>query len=210
MDLLDALNELPLVAILRGIAPGDAAAIGDVLVEAGFTAIEVPLDRPDALDAIAALSARFGDMVALGAGTVMDVEDVAQLPAAGGRFVVMPNTDPAVIEAAKATGLQAMPGFATPSEAFTALKAGADALKLFPAEAAPPPVLRAMKAVLPKDVPVLPTGGIAPDAMAAYWAAGAGGFGIGSALYRPGASAADVAAAAAAFMAAFEALPPEP
>ena len=198
------------MAILRGVAPGDAAAVGDALVAAGFSALEVPLDRPDALDSIAILAGRFGDMVALGAGTVLDAEDVAQLAAAGGGFVVMPNTDPVVIAAAKAAGLQAMPGFATPSEAFVALEAGADALKLFPAEAAPPPVLRAMKAVLPKDVPVLPTGGVTPDKLAAYWAAGAGGFGLGRALYRPGAAAAEVAAAAAAFAAAFEALPPEP
>ncbi len=210
MDLLDALDQLPLVAILRGVAPGDAAAVGDALVEAGFGAIEVPLDRPDALDSIAILAGRFGDEVALGAGTVMDAEDVAQLSAAGGGFVVMPNTDPAVIAAAKAAGLQAMPGFATPSEAFVALEAGADALKLFPAQTAPPPVLRAIRTVLPKDVPVLPTGGITPDKLAAYWAAGAGGFGLGRALYRPGASAAEVAAAADAFTTAFEALPPEP
>lgn len=210
MDLLDALDQLPLVAILRGVAPGDAAAVGDALVEAGFGAIEVPLDRPDALDSIAILAGRFGDEVALGAGTVMDAEDVAQLSAAGGGFVVMPNADPAVIAAAKAAGLQAMPGFATPSEAFVALEAGADALKLFPAQTAPPPVLRAIRTVLPKDVPVLPTGGITPDKLAAYWAAGAGGFGLGRALYRPGASAAEVAAAADAFTTAFEALPPEP
>ena len=210
MDLLDALDQLPLVAILRGVAPGDAAAVGDALVEAGFSAIEVPLDRPDALDSIAILAGRFGDMVALGAGTVLDAEDVAQLAAAGGGFVVMPNTDPVVIAAAKAAGLRAMPGFASPSEAFLALDAGADALKLFPAQAAPPPVLRAIRTVLPKDVPVLPTGGITPDRLADYWAAGAGGFGLGRALYRPGAAAAEVAAAAAAFTAAFEALPPEP
>lgn len=210
MDLLDALDELPLVAILRGIPAADAVAVGEALVAAGFAAIEVPLDRPDALDSIAALAERFDDVAALGAGTVLDPEDAGEVLAAGGRFVVMPNTDPAVIEAAKAAGLQAVPGFATPSEAFTAVAAGADALKLFPSQASPPPVLRAMKAVLPADVPVLPTGGITPERMAAYWAAGAAGFGLGSALYRPGASAAEVAAAAAAFTAAFAALPREP
>ncbi len=210
MDLLDALDELPLLAILRGIAAADAVAVGEALVAAGFTAIEVPLDRPDALDSIAALAERFDDVAALGAGTVLDPEDAGEVLAAGGRFVVMPNTDPAVIEAAKAAGLQAVPGFATPSEAFMGLAAGADALKLFPSQASPPPVLRAMKAVLPADVPVLPTGGITPERMAAYWAAGAGGFGLGSALYRPAASAAEVAAAAAAFTAAFAALPREP
>ncbi len=203
MDLLDALDELPLVAILRGITAADAVAVGEALVAAGFTAIEVPLDRPDALDSIAALAERFDDVAALGAGTVLDPEDAGGVLAAGGRFVVMPNTDPAVIEAAKAAGLQAVPGFVTPSEAFMGLAAGADALKLFPSQASPPPVL-------PADVPVLPTGGITPERMAAYWAAGAGGFGLGSALYRPAASAAEVAAAAAAFTAAFAALPREP
>lgn len=210
MELMDALDELPLVAILRGIAAADAAAIGEVLVEAGFVAIEVPLDRPDALESIAALAERFDDVAAIGAGTVLDPEDAGEVLAAGARFVVMPNTDAKVIEAAKAAGLQAVPGFATPSEAFMGLAAGADALKLFPSQASPPPVLRAVKAVLPADVPVIPTGGITPDRMAAYWAAGAAGFGLGSALYRPGALPTEVAAAAAAFMAAFAALPRAP
>jgi 2-dehydro-3-deoxyphosphogalactonate aldolase len=210
MEFLDALDRLPLIAILRGIPPADAPAIGEALLAAGFACIEVPLNRPGALDALAVLAERFGDQAAIGAGTVLGSEDVMQAAAAGARFAVMPNTDPRVIRAAKQAGLQAMPGFATPTEAFAALGAAADALKMFPAEALLPPVLRALKAVLPADVPVLPTGGITPDRLAAYWAAGANGFGLGGALYRPGAPAPEVAAAAAAFKSAYERLPQEP
>jgi 2-dehydro-3-deoxyphosphogalactonate aldolase len=210
MDLLDAFDRLPLVAVLRGIPPADAAAVGDALVGAGFVCLEVALNRPGALDALAVLAERFDDRVAVGAGTVLGLEDVTQAAAAGARFVVMPNTDVRVIRAATETGLQTMPGFATPTEAFAGLAAGADALKMFPAEALPPPVLRALKAVLPADVPVVPTGGLTPAKLAAYWAAGANGFGLGSALYAPGASAEAVAAAAEAFVVAFEALPSAP
>ena len=146
----------------------------------------------------------FGENAVIGAGTVIRVDDVARVASAGGRLIVMPHSDTTIIAAAKAAGLYAVPGFATPTEGFSALAAGADGLKLFPAEANPPAVLKAMRAVLPRDVPVLPVGGITPQSMAAYVAAGASGFGLGSALYRPGRSAADVGRLAREFRAAWE------
>ncbi len=206
--LLPWLSRCPLVAILRGIRPDEAAAVGDVLVEAGFAILEVPLNSPEPLRSIGLLAERFGDRALVGAGTVMTPAEVGDIAAAGGRIIVMPHADVAVVAAAKARGLLALPGMATPTEAFAAIAAGADGLKLFPAEAAPPEALKAMRAVLPKAMPVLPVGSITPDRMAAYWAAGAAGFGLGSALYKPGATAADVAAAAGRFMAALAALPP--
>jgi 2-dehydro-3-deoxyphosphogalactonate aldolase len=199
----DAMAALPLVAILRGIKPGEALAIGEALVAAGFRLIEVPLNSPDPFASIDLLAKALAGRAVVGAGTVLRVEDVDALAAAGGRLVVSPHTDVEVIAHAKARGLIAVPGFATPSEGFAALKAGADALKLFPAEAAPPNVLKAMKAVLPKAVAVLPVGGIAPETMAAYVAAGAAGFGLGSALYKPGDDAAAVALKARAFVQAW-------
>lgn len=201
-----ALSACPLVAILRGLTPAEAPAIGDVLVEAGFRIIEVPLNSPDPMDSIRILAERFGGQAVIGAGTVRRVAEVAAVREAGGRLIVMPHSDTRVIGAAKAAGMFAVPGMFTPTEAFAALDAGADALKLFPAEAAPSPVLKALKAVLPKSVPVLPVGGVTPDRLAAYWDAGARGFGLGSALYRPGMDVAAVAAAAAEFMAAVRAL----
>lgn len=199
----EAMAALPLVAILRGIKPGEALAIGEALVAAGFRLIEVPLNSPDPFASIDLLAKALAGRAVVGAGTVLRVEDVDALAAAGGRLVVSPHTDIEVIAHAKARGLHAVPGFATPSEGFAALKAGADALKLFPAEAAPPNVLKAMKAVLPKAVAVLPVGGIAPETMAAYVAAGAAGFGLGSALYKPGDDAAAVALKARAFVQAW-------
>ena len=206
MELLDALNDLPLVAILRGIPQADIAEIADALVGAGFTCIEVPLNRPAALKGISTIAKQYGDHVAVGAGSVLTAEGVQQVIDSGGRFVVMPNTDPAVIGATKQAGLQAMPGFATPTEAFTALAAGADALKLFPAEAFDPSVLKSLKAVLPPEVPILPTGSITPEKMQGYLRAGAGGFGIGSALYYQGASVQEVAVDAKAFVNAYRRL----
>ena len=203
-DLQSALARLPLVAILRGVRPEEAADIGGVLVEAGFTLIEVPLNSPSPFDSIERLAAAFGENAVIGAGTVIRVDDVARVASAGGRLIVMPHRDTTIIAAAKAAGLYAVPGFATPTEGFSALAAGADGLKLFPAEANPPAVLKAMRAVLPRDVPVLPVGGITPQSMAAYVAAGASGFGLGSALYRPGRSAADVGRLAREFRAAWE------
>ena len=177
--------------------------IGGALVEAGFAAIEVPLNSPEPLASIRALADAFGERALIGAGTVRDPADVARVAAAGGRLIVMPHGDAAVIRAAKARGLLCVPGVATPTEAFAALDAGADALKLFPAEALPPAVVKAWRAVLPKDVWLLPVGGIGPAGMAPYLAAGANGFGLGSALYKPGMTAAPVAGTARAFAEAY-------
>lgn len=199
-DLNTWLTACPLVAILRGVRPGEVVDIGSALFDAGIRIIEVPLNSPDPFASIALLSGRFADGALIGAGTVTDVAQVERIADAGGRLVVMPHSDRAVVEAAKACGLIALPGFATPTEAFAMIAAGADGLKLFPAEGNPPAVLRAMRAVLPKAVPVLPVGSITPDNMAAYRQAGAAGFGLGSALYRPGATPGDVAEAARLFL----------
>jgi 2-dehydro-3-deoxyphosphogalactonate aldolase len=181
------LARCPLVAILRGIRPEEAEAVGETLVAAGFAILEVPLNSPEPFESIRRLAARFGEAEALvGAGTVRRAEEVAELARAGGRLMVTPHADPALVSAAKAAGLIAVPGFFTPGEAFAQLHAGADALKLFPAEAASPAVLKALLAVLPNGTPVLPVGGIRAEDLAVWRAAGAAGFGIGSALYRPG------------------------
>jgi 2-dehydro-3-deoxyphosphogalactonate aldolase len=206
--LQDHLAPLPLVAILRGVEPDAAVAIGQALMAAGLRAIEVPLNSPQPLQSIAALAAAFGAHALIGAGTVLDPADVERVAAAGGRLIVMPHADHAVIRAAKARGLLCVPGMATPSEAFGALAAGADALKLFPAEALPPAVVKAWRAVLPRDTWLLPVGGITPEHMAPYAAAGADGFGLGSALYQPGMSASTVAAHAGKFAAAYRELVP--
>jgi 2-dehydro-3-deoxyphosphogalactonate aldolase len=201
--LQEQLRALPLVAILRGVEPGEAVAIGQVLIDVGFPALEVPLNSPEPLRSIAALAEAFGERVLVGAGTVLDPADVDRVAAAGGRLIVMPHADHAVVHAAKARGLWCIPGVATPTEAFGALAAGADALKMFPAEALPPTVVKAWRAVLPKEVWLLPVGGITPERMAPYVAAGADGFGLGSALYQRGRTPAETAAHAAAFAAAY-------
>jgi 2-dehydro-3-deoxyphosphogalactonate aldolase len=192
----------PLVAILRGVAPEEVEDIGEALVEAGIRIIEVPLNSPRPLDSIKRLAARFGDRALIGGGTVLRREEVAAIAQAGGRLIVSPNTRIEVIEATVGAGLVSAPGYFTPSEAFAALDAGAHMLKLFPAEAAPPAVVKAQRAVLPPTTRLVIVGGITPDRMAAYTAAGADGFGLGSALYRPGQGAAEVAAQAHAFLAA--------
>ncbi len=202
MDIPGLLTACPLVAILRGIQPDEAEAVGNALVEAGLRIIEVPLNSPDPFDSIARLARRFGSRVLIGAGTVMRGADVDRVADAGGRLIVTPHADPAVVRAAKAHGMVAMPGFFTPAEAFALLDAGADALKLFPAEGGNPAMLRALRAVLPPGTMVLPVGGMDASTMAAWRDAGAAGFGIGSAIYRPGDSAAVVAAKAAALLAA--------
>ncbi len=201
-----ALQHLPLVAILRGITPAEVEAVADALYAEGFRVIEVPLNSPDALDSIARLARRMPADALIGAGTVLSVEAVAQVQAAGGRLIVMPHADVAVIRAAKARGLFCVPGAATPTEAFAAAQAGADALKLFPAELVTPTVVKAMRAVLPKALRLLPVGGITPDNMAPYVKAGAAGFGLGSALYSPGLDAAAAALRARAFVQAWRAL----
>lgn len=202
MDIRSLLTACPLVAILRGIRPEEAEAIGDVLVQAGLGIIEVPLNSPDPFDSITRLARRFGTRVLVGAGTVMRPADVDRVADAGGRLIVTPHADPALVRAAKARGMAAMPGFFTPAEAFGLLDAGADALKLFPAEGGSPAMLRALRAVLPPGTMVLPVGGMDAGTMGAWRDAGAVGFGIGSALYRPGDSASTVADKAAALLAA--------
>jgi 2-dehydro-3-deoxyphosphogalactonate aldolase len=201
------LAELPLVAVLRGITPEEIPAIGDVLVDAGFRVLEVPLNSPRPFESIGLLAKRYGERCLTGAGTVLDVAAVARVREAGGKLIVMPHGDVAVVREARRNDMICLPGVATPTEAFAALEAGADGLKMFPAEALPPPVLKAWRAVLPRGTLVFPVGGIRPDNMAGYWEAGASGFGTGSNLYRPGAPADDVRAVAAAYAAAFRALP---
>jgi len=196
----DAFAKCPLIAILRGVKPDEVEAIGEALVEAGFTILEVPMNSPDPLDSIARLARRFEGRAVVGAGTVLRVEDVEAVGAAGGTLIIAPNANVRVIAAAADKGYVALPGIATPTEAFAALDAGAAALKLFPAEAAGPTVLKAMRAILPKDARVLPVGGIVPELMADWRKAGAAGFGLGSALFAPGMSAADVGARAKTFI----------
>jgi len=196
----DAFAKCPLIAILRGVKPDEVEAIGDALVEAGFTILEVPMNSPDPLDSIARLARRLEGRAVVGAGTVLRVEDVEAVGAAGGTLIIAPNANVRLIAAAADKGYVALPGIATPTEAFAALDAGAAALKLFPAEAASPAVLKAMRAILPKDTRVLPVGGIAPELMADWRKAGAAGFGLGSALFAPGMTAADVGARAKTFI----------
>ncbi|WP_203076065.1 2-dehydro-3-deoxy-6-phosphogalactonate aldolase [Falsiroseomonas ponticola] len=202
VTLKDWLARCPLVAILRGIRPEEAEATGDALLAADIPVLEVPLNSPDPIESIRRLARRFGDRALVGAGTVTDPGDCARIAAAGGRLIVTPHADPAVVRAAKAQQMLCVPGFFTPGEAFALLAAGADGLKLFPAEAASPAVLKAMLAVLPKGTPVLPVGGMDATTIPAWRAAGAAGFGIGSAIYKPGDDAAAVAAKAAALRAA--------
>jgi 2-dehydro-3-deoxyphosphogalactonate aldolase len=199
-----AFDRLPLIAILRGVQPTEVEAIGDALVDAGFTLIEVPLNSPDPFDSIKRLATRLAGRAVIGAGTVLTEAQVATVRAAGGTMIISPNANPRVIAASATTGLASLPGIATPSEAFAAIEAGATALKLFPAEGASPAVLKAMRAVLPRDIRVLPVGGISPDNMTIWHKAGAAGFGIGSALYSPGLAPDDVAARARAFSKAWE------
>jgi 2-dehydro-3-deoxyphosphogalactonate aldolase len=197
-----ALAECPLVAILRGLRPDEADAIGDALFEGGIRIIEVPLNSPDPLDSIARLSKRLGTRAVIGAGTVLNPAQVEAVRAAGGSLIVSPSTNPAVIAATVAAGMVSCPGYFTPTEAFAAIDAGAHALKLFPAEAATPAVVKAQRAVVPKGVPLLVVGGVTPEAMAAWLAAGADGFGLGSGVYRPGQSPAQTLDRARAYRAA--------
>ena len=202
MELKHILARCNLVAILRGVRPDEVEAIGAALEAAGVLIVEVPLNSPDPLVSIARLQQRFGATMLVGAGTVMSPADVDAIAEAGGRLIVTPHAAVDVVLAAKARGLIACPGFVTPTEAFACLAAGADALKLFPAEAQTPAVLRAMLAVLPKGTMVLPVGGIAPGNMQAWREAGAAGFGIGSAIYKPGDTPEVVAGKASALMSA--------
>lgn len=196
------LETVPLIAILRGLEPAEAEAVGEGLFNAGWRCLEVPLNSPRPLDSIARLSARFAGRMLVGAGTVLEPHEVKAVAAAGGAFIVSPDTNVAVIAATKAERLLALPGFFTPSEAFRAVRAGADALKLFPAELAGPAGIRAIKAVLPPSVPLIAVGGITVHNLRAYRRAGAAGFGIGSAVYKPGSSPEQVETSARAFVVA--------
>lgn len=207
MTLADFLTPLPLVAVLRGISPPEVPDVADALTGAGFRVLEVTLNSPDPYDSIRALTARCGATCLVGAGTVIDPSDVARVREAGGRLIVMPHADVAVIREAKRQGMICVPGVATPTEAFAALAAGADGLKMFPAEALPPAALRAWRAVLPKRTLVFAVGGMRPDNLLPYWEAGADGFGTGSNLYKPGAPAAGVRDAALAYARGVGALP---
>lgn len=193
--------ECPLVAIIRGVTPDEVVGIGEAIFAAGIRIIEVPLNSPDPLASIERLVEALGSRAIVGAGTVLSVADVARVRDAGGQIVVSPGGDPEVIAATVAAGMISAPGYFTPSEAFAALKAGAHALKLFPAEAAPPAVVKAQRAVLPRQVPLIVVGGVTPANMAAYLAAGANGFGLGGGVYRSGQTPAEVAEQARAYVA---------
>ncbi|SCK08989.1 2-dehydro-3-deoxy-6-phosphogalactonate aldolase [Vogesella sp. LIG4] len=200
-DLDSAMAQLPLVAILRGVRPDEVLAIAGALYDAGWRMLEVPLNSPAPLESIALLARHFGERMLVGAGTVLSAQQVREVAAAGGRLIVSPNLEREVVTTSKALGLYALPGVQTASECFTALQAGADGLKLFPGEAVTPAIIKALRAVLPPATRLLPVGGITPDNMAAFSAAGASGFGIGSALFKPGMSAAAVGQQAQRFAA---------
>ena len=194
----------PIVAILRGIEPDEVVAVAEAIAAAGITMIEVPLNSPDPLTSISRLAMALGDRCLCGAGTVLSIADAEAVHSAGGRLVVTPNTNPAVIARSAALGMITMPGFATATEAFAAIDAGASGLKLFPAATYGPAHVKALKAVLPPAIDMYAVGGVNADSIAQWIAAGIAGFGLGSDLYAPGRSAADVGARAAAFVAAFD------
>jgi 2-dehydro-3-deoxyphosphogalactonate aldolase len=195
------LDQCPLIAIIRGVTPADAEAIGEAIFEGGIRIIEVPLNSPDPLRSIEIIARRLGERALVGAGTVLTTQDVQRVKDIGGRIIVSPDTNADVIAAAAEAGLVSSPGYFTPTEAFAAIRAGAHSLKLFPAEGASPAVLKGQLAVIPKDIPVMAVGGIKPDNMRPWLAAGAAGFGLGSGLYKPGQSAAETLEKARAYVA---------
>jgi 2-dehydro-3-deoxyphosphogalactonate aldolase len=199
-----AMGQCGVIAILRGIKPDEAEAVGEALYQAGFRIIEVPLNSPDPMSSIRQLRQALPLDCMIGAGTVLDPAVCPEIVRAGGEIVVMPHSDPHVIRAAKSAGMASCPGVATPTEAFAALAAGADVLKMFPAEQLGPNVLKAWRAVIPAHIPLVPVGGITPESIAAYATAGASGFGLGSALYKPGLDASEVGQRAQAFVAAWK------
>lgn len=194
------LSECPIVAILRGITPDEVVPVGRALIASGIKIIEIPLNSPEPFDSIRRLATEVGGEALVGAGTVLNIADVCRVKEAGGQIVVSPNTDVKIIAATVQAGLVSMPGFFTPTEAFAAIDAGAHAIKLFPAEAASPAVIKAQRAVLPRHIPVLVVGGVQADDVTDWLAVGADGFGLGGALYRPGQSASLVAEQAARFV----------
>lgn len=185
-DLRGWISRSPVIAILRGIRPDEVESIGDALEEAGVTIVEVPLNSPDPFRSIGTLARVFGDRMLIGAGTLTDPAQVAEVASAGGRLIVTPHAELSVVRAAKQSGLFAVPGFFNPTEAFALLKAGADAIKLFPAEVVGPTMLKALKAVLPKEALVIPVGGVDKQSIAVWMAVGADGFGAGTSIYKPG------------------------
>ena len=195
------LSQCPLIAIIRGVTPDEAEAIGQAIHDAGIRIIEVPLNSPEPFASIARLAGKFGDEVLVGGGTVLRWSEVHEIKDCGGRLIVSPNTNAEVIAATAQAGLVSCPGFFTPSEAFTAIDAGATALKLFPAEAASPAMLKAQLAVIPRDVPTIVVGGVKSDSLQPWRAAGAAGSGLGSGLYRAGQSAAETLDKARAYVA---------
>jgi 2-dehydro-3-deoxyphosphogalactonate aldolase len=199
------LDECPLVAIIRGVMPDEAEAIGEALYEGGIRIVEVPLNSPEPLRSIEALAKKFSERMLVGAGTVLDPKDVGRVRDAGGRIIVSPDTNAEVISATAAAGLVSSPGYFTPSEAFAAIRAGATALKLFPAEAASPAVLKAQRAVLPKDIPLLVVGGVQPGNLRPWLDAGANGFGLGGGLYKPGQAPGETLDKARAYVAGLKA-----
>ncbi len=200
MDVRTWLDRCPLVAILRGIQPAEAASIGFALERAGITIMEVPLNSPSPFESIAILSRTFGGRILIGAGTLTKPSQVAEVAAAGGRLIVTPHADLAIVHAAKDAGLFVFPGFFNPTEAFALLEAGADALKLFPAEVLGPPMLKALRAVLPKSAIVIPVGGVDANQVGPWMAAGALGLGVGTSIYKPGDDARIVEAKAHALL----------
>lgn len=206
VNLREWLDCSPLVAILRGVAPEDAVAVAAAVADAGIRIIEVPMNSPRPLESVEAIASAVGDTVLVGVGTLTVPADATRVASAGGRLAVMPHTDTHVIAAGREAGLAVMPGVLTPSEAFAAINAGADALKLFPAQMLPPNLVAAVRTVLPPDVPLLPVGGITSDTMAGYWQCGVSGFGLGSSLYKPGMAAAEVGNRARDFVATLEAI----
>lgn len=199
------LSPLPLIAVLRGITPAEIDTIGDALAGQGFRILEVPLNSPEPFVSIERLAKRHPECL-VGAGTVLAVADVARVASAGGKLIVMPHGDTRIVREAKTRGLVCVPGVATPTEAFAALEAGADGLKMFPAEQLAPAALKAWRAVLPKGTLVFPVGGMRPDNLTPWWQAGASGFGTGSNLYQPGADPDEVRKIAAAFAETFRTL----
>ena len=192
----DYLSELPLIAILRGITPEECEPVAEALFAAGFRMVEVPLNSPQPLQSIERIAKAFGNQMLIGAGTVLTPDEVTQVNDSGGKLIVAPNTNVDVIGTAIKLGLTCIPGAATPSEAFTAMAAGAHAVKVFPAEMIGPKILASWRSVIPDTLPLLPVGGIDSHNMADYWQAGAAGFGLGSALYKPGKSLGDISASA--------------